>query len=88
MKNFLSNAVSDFLLDLSLWLVTILFTVAARFITDPECGQYIMRQGFEESLHNHTIVYICDSLDLRCKEVYEAYNNIPSIKAKDDFLMT
>jgi len=65
-----------------------LFTVAARFITDPECSQYIMRQGFEEGLHNLTIVYICDSLDLNQKEVYEAYQNIPSIKAKDDFLMS
>ena len=60
---------------------------AFRFITDAECRQYILRQAFEESLHNHTIVYICDSLDLEVKEVYEAYQNIPSIKAKDDFLM-
>lgn len=40
------------------------------------------------SLHNLTIVYVCDSLGLDINEVYEAYNNIPSIKAKDDFLMS
>jgi ribonucleoside-diphosphate reductase beta chain len=59
----------------------------AKHITDPECRQYMARQQYEECLHNHTIVYICDSLDLDINEVYEAYLNIPSIKAKDDFLM-
>ena len=58
-----------------------------RFITDPECRQYILRQAFEESLHNLTVVYICDSLDLDVEEVFNAYQTVPSIKAKDDFLM-
>jgi len=58
-----------------------------KFVTDPECRQYILRQAYEESLHNLTVVYICDSLNLDINEVYEAYNSIPSIKAKDDFLM-
>jgi ribonucleoside-diphosphate reductase beta chain len=60
---------------------------AFKYITDPECRQYILRQAFEESLHNLTVVYICDSLDLNVDEVYRAYETIPSIKAKDDFLM-
>ena len=63
-----------------------LFTLF-KYVTDPECRQYMARQMYEECLHNDTIVYICDSLDLDIDEVYEAYNNIPSIKAKDDFLM-
>ena len=63
-----------------------LFTLF-RHITDPECRQYMSRQMYEECLHNDTIVYICDSLDLDINEVYEAYQNIPCIKAKDDFLM-
>jgi len=58
-----------------------------KYVTDPEARQYISRQNYEESLHNLTIVYICDSLGLDIKEVYEAYQNIPAIKAKDDFLM-
>lgn len=58
-----------------------------KYITDAECRQYILRQSFEESLHNLTIVYICDSLGLEIDEVYDAYQTIPSIKAKDDFLM-
>ena len=63
-----------------------LFTLF-KYITDPECRQYMARQMYEECLHNDTIVYICDSLDLDINEVYQAYESIPSIKAKDDFLM-
>lgn len=59
-----------------------------NYIVDPECRQYMSRQIFEECLHNDTIVYICDSLKLDITEVYEAYQTIPAIKAKDDFLMS
>ncbi len=59
----------------------------AKWITDPECRQYMARQMYEECLHNHTVVYICDALDLDVNEVYEAHINIPAIKDKDDFLM-
>ena len=59
-----------------------------RWITDAECSQYILRQAYEESLHNWTIVTCCDSYGLKVSEVYEAYLNIPSIKDKDDFLMS
>lgn len=63
-----------------------LFTIF-RHVTDPECRQYLARQMYEECLHNDTIVYICDSLDLDINEVYQAYESIPAIKAKDDFLI-
>lgn len=58
-----------------------------KYVTDPECRSYIGRQNYEEGLHNLTIIYICQSLGLDKNEIYEAYKNIPSIKAKDDFLM-
>ena len=58
-----------------------------RWVTDAECRQYILRQAYEESLHNWTVVTCCDSYGLKVPEVYEAYINIPSIKNKDDFLM-
>ena len=58
-----------------------------KFVTDPECRQYILRQAYEESLHNLTVVYICDSLSLDIDEVYQAHVSIPSIKKKDDFLI-
>mgnify|MGYP003646670385 FL=1 len=63
-----------------------LFTIF-RHVTDPECRQYLARQMYEECLHNDTIVYICDSLDLDINDVYRAYETVPAIKAKDDFLM-
>lgn len=59
-----------------------------QYITDPECRQYMSRQIWEECLHNDTVVHICDSLSLNIAEVYEAYKTIPSIKAKDEFLMS
>ena len=58
-----------------------------RHVVDPECRQYLLRQVWEEGLHNLTVVYICDSLNLDINEVYEAHRSIPSIKKKDDFLM-
>ena len=58
-----------------------------KWVTDAECSQYILRQAYEESLHNWTVVTCCDSFNLKVDDVYEAYINIPSIKAKDDFLM-
>ena len=64
-----------------------LLLTVARWVTDPECRQYVLRQAYEESLHNWTVVTCCDSFGLKVSEVYEAYLNIPSIKAKDDFLM-
>ena len=37
--------------------------------------------AFEESLHNLTIVYVCDSLDLDIDEVFTAsYETIPSLQ--------
>lgn len=58
-----------------------------RVVSDAECRQYILRQAYEEALHNQTVSYVCSSLDLDVKEVYEAYRTVPTIKAKDDFLM-
>jgi len=59
-----------------------------KYITDGACRQYILRQAYEESLHNATVEVCCESLNLDPREVAEAYLSIPSIKAKDDFLMS
>jgi ribonucleoside-diphosphate reductase beta chain len=64
-----------------------LLLIVARWITDAECRQYILRQAYEESLHNWTVVTCCESFNLKVSEVYEAYLSVPSIKNKDDFLM-
>ncbi len=58
-----------------------------RHITNPECRQYLLRQAYEEAIHTDTFIYCCDTLGLDPEEVYTMYMNIPSIKAKDDFVI-
>lgn len=56
-------------------------------VTNPECRQYVLRQAFEEAVHTDTFIYCCDSLGLDPDEIYNMYNTVPSIKAKDDFVV-
>ena len=58
-----------------------------RHVTNPECRQYILRQAFEEAVHTDTFIYCCDSLGLDPDEIYNMYNTIPSIAAKDQFVI-
>jgi ribonucleoside-diphosphate reductase beta chain len=58
-----------------------------KHVTNPECRQYILRQAFEEAIHTDMFIYCCDSLGLNPDEVYNMYNTIPTIKAKDDFVI-
>src|SRR4051812_13398373 len=58
-----------------------------KHLTNPECRQYLLRQAFEEALHTHTFHYVCESLALNPGEVFNMYNEIPSIRKKDDFEM-
>jgi ribonucleoside-diphosphate reductase beta chain len=58
-----------------------------RHITNPECRQYLLRQAFEEAVHTDTFIYCCDSLGLDPDEIYSMYETVPSIKAKDDFVV-
>ena len=60
---------------------------AYRHITAPECRQYLLRQAFEEAIHTHAYQYIVESLGLDEAEIFNAYNEIPSIRAKDQFLI-
>lgn len=58
-----------------------------RHITAPECRQFLLRQAFEEAIHTHAYQYIVESLDLDEAEIFNAYHEIPSIRAKDEFLI-
>jgi ribonucleoside-diphosphate reductase beta chain len=58
-----------------------------RHITAPECRQFLLRQAFEEAIHTHAYQYIVESLDLDEGEIFNAYNEVPSIRAKDEFLI-
>ncbi len=58
-----------------------------RNVTNPECRQYLLRQAYEEAIHTDTFIYCCDTLGLDPEEVYSAYETIPRIKEKDDFVV-
>ena len=58
-----------------------------RQITAPECRQYLLRQAFEEAIHTHAYQYIVESLGLDQAEIFNAYHEVSSIRAKDEFLL-
>jgi len=58
-----------------------------RHITAPECRQYLLRQAFEEAIHTHAYQYIVESLGLDEGEIFNAYHEVASIRAKDEFLI-
>ncbi len=58
-----------------------------RHITAPECRQFMLRQAFEEAIHTHAYQYIVESLGLDEGEIFNAYNEIKSIRDKDEFLI-
>jgi ribonucleoside-diphosphate reductase beta chain len=58
-----------------------------RHVTNPEARQYLLRQAFEEAIHTHTFLYIVESLNLDQGEIFNMYNEINSIHAKDQFEM-
>jgi len=58
-----------------------------RHITAPECRQFLLRQAFEEAIHTHAYQYIVESLGLDESEIFNAYNEVPSIRNKDEFLI-
>ncbi len=58
-----------------------------RHITNPECRQFLLRQAFEEAIHTHAYQYIVESLGLDEGEIFNMYHEVPSIRAKDEFLL-
>ncbi len=58
-----------------------------KHVTNPECRQYLLRQAFEEAVHTDTFIYCCDSLGLEPDLMYNMYNQVESIKDKDDFVL-
>jgi ribonucleoside-diphosphate reductase beta chain len=58
-----------------------------KHITNAEARQYLLRQAFEEAVHTHTFLYICESLGLDEGEIFNMYNEMPVIHNKDAFEM-
>src|ERR1700690_1906481 len=58
-----------------------------KHITNPEARQYLLRQSFEEAIHTHAFHYIVESLAFDQGEIFNMYNEVNSIHAKDQFEM-
>src|SRR5579863_8302644 len=58
-----------------------------KHVTNPEVRQYLLRQAFEEAIHTHSFLYIVESLNLDQGEIFNMYNEINTIHAKDTFEM-
>ena len=58
-----------------------------KHVTNPECRLYLLRQAFEEAIHTHCFHYITESLQLDHHEVFSMYNEVASIKGKDDYVV-
>lgn len=56
-----------------------------KHVTAAECREYILRQAFEESVHAHAFLYLCESLHLDENEIFNMYKEIPVIAEKDAF---
>ena len=59
-----------------------------KHVTNPEARQYLLRQSFEEAIHTHTFHYVCESLGLDGREIFNMYHEVDSIAAKDQFVMS
>jgi ribonucleoside-diphosphate reductase beta chain len=58
-----------------------------RHVSSGQCRQYLLRQAFEEALHTHAYQYIVESLGLDEGEIFNMYNEVPSIHDKAAFLL-
>lgn len=59
--------------------------IVYKYITNAECRQYLLRQAFEETVHAHAFLYLCESLSLEPTTIFTMYREVPTILAKDDF---
>lgn len=59
-----------------------------QHVTNPECRQYLLRQAYEEAVHTDAFIYCCDTLGLNPDDIYNMYIKIPSIKDKDEFVVS
>ncbi len=59
----------------------------SRHIAAKECVDFLKRQAYEEAIHTEAYVYIVESLGLDQGEIFNAYHEVPCIRAKDEFLL-
>ena len=59
-----------------------------RYVDNPECRQYLLRQAFEEAIHVHAFQYIVQSLSLDEGEMFNMYREVEAIYDKDKYAMS
>jgi len=59
-----------------------------RYVDNPECRQYLLRQAFEEAIHVHAFQYIVQSLSLDEAEMFNMYREVETIYNKDEHAMS
>jgi ribonucleoside-diphosphate reductase beta chain len=62
-------------------------SLAANNIVLGTYRHILLRQAFEEAIHTHAYQYVVESLGLDESEIFNAYNEVPSIREKDQFLI-
>lgn len=58
-----------------------------KYVDNPECRQYLLRQAFEEAIHVHAFQYIVQSLSMDEMEMFNMYREVKTIYDKDEFSM-
>ena len=56
-----------------------------RYVSNPECRQYLLRQAFEEAIHTHAYQYIPQTLAFDEGELYNMYREVPCMNDKANF---
>jgi ribonucleoside-diphosphate reductase beta chain len=59
-----------------------------RYVDNPECRQYLLRQAFEEAIHVHAFQYIVQSLSFDEGEMFNMYREVEEIYNKDEHAMS
>ena len=61
--------------------------ITYRYVTSPECRQYLLRQAYEGAVHMDAIIYCCDTFNLDPEEIYGMYKIMEPMKTKGDFVV-
>ncbi len=61
--------------------------ITYRYVTSPECRQYLLRQAYEGAVHMDAVVYCCDTFNLDPEVIYGMYKTMEPMKAKGDFVV-
>ena len=56
-----------------------------KYVTNPECRQYLTGQSFQEAIHTWSYSHIVESLSMDQSEVFGEFKKVGIIKEKHDF---